>query len=69
MQATQLYPGGTGLAVSLFTAKIFVGQSLWVVVAAFVVTGIGSQWLFGFASAGLLALGLALRWGLLHREE
>jgi len=67
MQATQLYPSGTGLAVTLFTASIFVGQSLGVVVAAAVVTRIGSPWLFGFASAGLLALGLALRWGLRHR--
>ncbi len=68
VQATQLSPGGTGLAVSLFAANIFVGQSLGVVAAASVVASVGSQGLFGFASLGLLALGLALRKGMLRRH-
>ena len=55
--------------MSLFAASIFVGQSVGVVMAAAVVTHVGSQWVFGAASLGLLALGLSLRWAMLVRSQ
>lgn len=60
VQATQLSTAATGLAVSLFTCTIFIGQSAGVVLGALAVAHFSPSWLFAGASAGLLLLGVDL---------
>ena len=61
VQATQLSPAATGLAVSLFTCCIFIGQSVGVLIGAHTFTRFAPGWSFAAAGAGLLLLGLSLR--------
>ncbi|MBU3739256.1 MAG: MFS transporter [Rhodoferax sp.] len=60
VEATQLAPGSSGSAVSIFTAAIFVGQSAGVSLAAFGVANLGPGWVFAAAAVGFLALGAAI---------
>lgn len=64
VQATQLSADATGLAVSLFSACNFTGQSLGVALGATLLARVGHGWIFSFASLGLLLLGLGLSRGL-----
>lgn len=61
VQATQLSPSGTGLAVSLFACGIFIGQSAGITLSALVIAQVGAAWLFAAAGLALLLLGLALQ--------
>jgi len=60
VQATQLSANASGLAVSLFSCSIFIGQSLGVVIGAVTFTRFAPAWSFGVAGLGLLLLGLTL---------
>lgn len=61
VQATQLSPTSTGLAVSLFSSCIFIGQSAGVALGALTFTRFAPAWSFGAAALGMLLLGLAVR--------
>jgi YNFM family putative membrane transporter len=67
VQATQLSAGSTGLAVSVFSCSLFIGQSIGVTVGALVIARSTPEWLFGTAAVGLLLLGKALQRALLAR--
>ena len=58
VQATQLAPESTGLAMSLFTAAIFVGQSAGVWAAAMAYPHFGRLGVFSLIAAGLLTVGV-----------
>lgn len=60
IQATQMVPGSTGLALSTFTASMFLGQSVGVSLAALGASRLGSDWVFGFTAAGCLILGVGM---------
>jgi YNFM family putative membrane transporter len=61
VRATQLSTTATGVAVSLFTCCIFIGQSVGVAIGAYTFTRFAPAWTFAIAAAGLLLLGLGLR--------
>ena len=67
VQATQLSAGSTGLAVSVFSCSLFIGQSIGVTAGALVIARATPEWLFGTAAVGLLLLGKALQRALLAR--
>lgn len=67
LQASQLAPQATGLAMSVFTASIFIGQSIGVSLAAYAVATFGPIWVFAVTAAGFLALGLAVTAALKRR--
>lgn len=60
VQATQLSSRASGLALSLFSGCIFVGQSVGVIIGAVTFTRFAPAWSFGVAGLGLLLLGLML---------
>jgi predicted MFS family arabinose efflux permease len=60
VQATQLSPTATGLAVSMFASCIFIGQSVGVAVGALTFTRFAPAWSFAAAALGLLVLGLVV---------
>ena len=68
LQATQLAPQATGLALSVFTAAIFIGQSAGVSLAALANAKVGAEWVFAATAAGFLALGIALTTALKRRS-
>lgn len=68
VQATQLSSGGMGLAVSLFTSCIFVGQSSGVALGALVIAHSAPAWIFSAAAAGSLLLGTCLMRALRARK-
>jgi predicted MFS family arabinose efflux permease len=55
--ATQMAPAARGTAVSLFACVLFFGQSLGVLLAAWVVDTFSSTMVFAFSALGLLLLG------------
>jgi len=55
--ATQMAPAVRGTAVSLFACVLFLGQSLGVLLAAWVVDTFSSTMVFAFSALGLLLLG------------
>ncbi|WP_422822955.1 MFS transporter [Variovorax humicola] len=55
--ATQMAPAVRGTAVSLFACVLFFGQSLGVLLAAWVVDAMSSSTVFAFSAIGLLLLG------------
>ncbi len=55
--ATQMVPAARGTAVSLFSCFLFVGQSLGVFVAAWIVDRFSTAFIFAFSAFGLLLLG------------
>ena len=55
--ATQMAPGARGTAVSLFACCLFIGQSIGVTTAAWVVDGWSAPVVFVSAGVGLLVLG------------
>ncbi|NDZ18072.1 arabinose ABC transporter permease [Variovorax sp. WS11] len=55
--ATQMSPAARGTAVSLFACVLFLGQSLGVLVAAWVVDRFSSSMVFAASALGLLLLG------------
>lgn len=67
LQATQMSSGNTGLAVSVFSCSLFIGQSFGVTVGALVIARAAPEWLFGAAAVGLLWLGISLRRALRNR--
>lgn len=60
LQATQLAPQATGLALGVFTVAIFIGQSVGVSLAAFATAKLGAVWVFAVTAAGFLALGVGV---------
>jgi predicted MFS family arabinose efflux permease len=67
MHATQMAPTYRGTAMSIFSASMFLGQSLGVTLAAVVVDQAGALWLFGFAAAGLPVIGMGFAYSLRQR--
>lgn len=59
LQTTQLSASGTGLAVSLFTCGIFIGQGGGIARGALLIARVGAAWFVAAAALGLL-LGLGL---------
>ena len=57
--ATQMAPAARGTAVSLFSAALFMGQSVGVAIAAVIVDVASASWLFGIAAIALPLLGFA----------
>ena len=57
--ATQMAPAARGTAVSLFSAALFMGQSVGVAIAAVIVDVASASWLFGIAAVALPVLGIA----------
>jgi len=57
--ATQMAPGARGTAVSLFACCLFLGQSIGVSVAAWLVDRFSAPVLFAVSGLGLLVLGFA----------
>lgn len=68
LQASQLAPQATGLAMSVFTAAIFIGQSVGVSLAAYAAAKFGPTWVFAVTAVGFLALGLAVTAALKRRS-
>jgi YNFM family putative membrane transporter len=60
LQATQLATQATGLALGVFTAAGFVGQSVGVSLAAFANARVGASWVFAAVAAGFLVLGTGM---------
>lgn len=60
LQATQLAPQATGLALGVFTVFIFIGQSVGVSVVAVAYDRVGAGWVFAATAAGFLALGTGM---------
>lgn len=69
VQATQLSLRASGLALSLFSCSIFVGQSLGVLAGAVTFTRVPPAWSFAAAALALLVLGLALMHLLRRRAD
>lgn len=67
VQATQLSAGSTGLAVSVFSCSIFIGQSLGVTIGALMIARASPAWIFCAAAGGLLLLGRAMQRALRRR--
>lgn len=55
--ATQMAPAARGTAVSLFACCLFLGQSLGMLVAAWLVDQFSATFIFAFSALGLLLLG------------
>ncbi|MDO8771399.1 MAG: MFS transporter [Burkholderiaceae bacterium] len=55
--ATQMAPAARGTAVSLFACCLFLGQSLGMLVAAWIVDRFSAVFVFAFSALGLLLLG------------
>ncbi len=68
--ATQMAPAARGTAVSLFACVLFLGQSLGVFLAAWVVDRFSSSMVFASSALGLLLLGGAFAYllGQRHRQ-
>jgi MFS transporter, YNFM family, putative membrane transport protein len=60
VQATQHSPDNTSLTFSVFTAVIFVGQSVGVSLASVTYARLGEGRVFGVASAATMLLGLRM---------
>jgi predicted MFS family arabinose efflux permease len=69
VQATQLSLDASGLAVSLFSCSVFVGQSLGVLAGAVSFTRVSPAWSFIAAALALLALGQVLMLLLRRRDS
>ena len=69
MHATQMAPAYRGTAVSAFSAAMFLGQSIGVTLAAFIVDQASVQWLFGVAAASLPLIGLGFAQSLRRRPK
>jgi predicted MFS family arabinose efflux permease len=65
--ATQMAPAARGTAVSLFASALFLGQSIGVLLAAALVTAIGSTMVIALGSGVLLAVGLVFARALRQR--
>ena len=66
--ATQMTPQARGTAVSLFASFLFLGQSLGVVIAAWLLSRIGSAPVVAGGGLGLWALGIVFALALRRRE-
>lgn len=65
--ATQMAPWARGTAVSLFACSLFLGQSVGIVGAAWVVDRFAAPTVFAVSAAGLLVLGLLFAVLIKHR--
>lgn len=66
--ATQMAPQARGTAVSLFASFLFLGQSLGVVLAAWLLGWVGSAWVIAGGGLALWGLGLAFALGLRRHQ-
>jgi len=68
--ATQMAPAARGTAVSLFACVLFLGQSVGILMAAWVVDRLSSSIVFATAALGLFLLGGAFAFlvGRHHRQ-
>lgn len=67
--ATQMAPAARGTAVSLFACVLFLGQSLGILFAAWIVDRFSSSMVFATSSLGLLLLGFAFAFLLGQRHR
>ena len=67
--ATQMSPMARGTAVSLFASALFLGQALGALLAAALVTRLGSGSTIALAGGVLLALGAGFAWALRRRQR
>ena len=65
--ATQMAPKARGTAVSLFSASLFLGQALGVLLAAHLIALVGSGTVVAMGGGGITVLGLLLARGLRQR--
>lgn len=61
LRATQMAPAHRGTAVALFACALFLGQSVAMLIAAWVMDRWGTAWVLAGCGAGLLAVGWAVR--------
>ncbi|MDI1340773.1 MFS transporter [Polaromonas sp.] len=66
--ATQMAPGARGTAVSLFASFLFLGQSVGVVVAAGLISRIGTGAVVALGGAVMAAEGVFFAWALRRRD-
>jgi predicted MFS family arabinose efflux permease len=66
--ATQMAPGARGMAVSLFASFLFLGQSLGVVVAAGLISRLGTAAVVALGGAVMAAEGVFFAWALRRRD-
>ena len=67
IHATQMAPSHRGTAMSMFAACLFLGQSVGVTLAAFVVDSASPRWLFAVAAAAMPLIGLGFAVALRRR--
>jgi predicted MFS family arabinose efflux permease len=68
INATQMAPAARGTAVSLFAMALFTGQSVGVLLAAALMTRIGSAWVIALSGAAMFGMGWAFAQALKRRD-
>ena len=67
LHVTLLAPTATGMAFAVFTAAIFIGQSIGVTMAAYATAVLGPAWVFASAAGCFLILGVVMTALLIRR--
>ena len=66
--ATEMAPEARGMSVSLFASFLFLGQSLGVVLAASLISRIGSSAVIALGGMVIAVLGVVFAWALRSRQ-